>query len=103
MKQGEVTQVYAPDLAFEFLIYLDLDTIDEYRTIYGVFDFLGDVGGLLDLFTLFAERLLALIGWLVGSDLNIYLASHLFKTESKTKRINRSINNDPALHLIESR
>ena len=66
-------------------MYTSLDTVEQYRTIYGVFDFLGDVGGLLDLFRLAAELLLKLIAGVFGSNLNLFLIHKLFRSDPKSK------------------
>ena len=43
-----------PDSVIDIILVLNLDTVTQYRSIYGFFDFLADVGGLLDLFLRFA-------------------------------------------------
>ena len=58
---------------------LNLNIVTQSRSIYGFFDFLGDVGGLLDLFRLFAELLVSLVAWIFGSNFDSYLITHLFK------------------------
>ena len=85
-------------------IYLDLDTVTEMRTIYGVFDFLGDVGGLLDLLQLFAGIIVRLFAWVAGSNLNIFLIETLFKKDQKRKADISFIREaDPLLDQIKQR
>ena len=55
--EGDITKGADPNAPISLIIFLNLETITQSRTIYGVFDFLGDVGGLLDLFRLAAELL----------------------------------------------
>ena len=86
------------------VIYLDLDTVTEMRTIYGVFDFLGDVGGLLDLLQLFAGMLVQFFAWLFGSNLNFFLIENLFKRDQKRKpELSFNRESDPVLEQVRQR
>ena len=60
---------------------MDLDKVSHMRSIYGVWDFLGDVGGLFDMLRLLAEPIVAFLSVLFGSGLERYLLSALFKKE----------------------
>ena len=71
------------------MLELNKDTITQYRSIYSFFDFLGDVGGLLDLFLRFAQFLVTLTAWLVGNDLTLFLISSLFKSKGTKKPIGK--------------
>ena len=55
------------------------------RTIYGVWDFLGDVGGLFDMLRLIALHIISLSESLFGNGLSRYLIAALFKTENKKR------------------
>ena len=58
---------------------MSTDRVIYSRSIYGVWDFLGDVGGLFDMLRLLAEPVLALTSILFGSGLERYLISAIFK------------------------
>ena len=69
---------------------MGIDRISYSRAIYGVWDFLGDVGGLYDMLRLLAEPILAIISVLVGSGLDRFLIRSLFKKE-KNFRLNEDV------------
>ena len=71
----------------EFLIgyQIGLDIRKHTRAIYGVWDFLGDVGGLFDMLKLLAEPIIALSTALFGNGLSRFLTSSLFKIEKRHK------------------
>ena len=106
MKESEIRTNYTSrkDMVANMLILLELDTVTEMRTIYGVFDFLGDVGGLLDLLQLFAGINVRLFAWVAGSNLNIFLIETLFKKDQKRKaEISFTREADPVLDQIRQR
>ena len=59
------------------------DQVMHTRAIYGVWDFLGDVGGLKDMLMLLAEPVVALFTALFGNGLDRYLVSILFKKKNR--------------------
>ena len=61
------------------------DVIYNNRSIYGVWDFLGDVGGLFDMLKHLTELMFALSSYLFGSNMNRYIYSALFKTKTNFK------------------
>ena len=81
INEDTTSKPFAPNIVCSWWFNLSLDVVNHSRTIYGIFDFLGDVGGLLDLFRLFAEIIIALFAWLVGSNLQFFLIANLFKTK----------------------
>ena len=78
----------------DLFIHLNLNTVEQSRSIYSFFDFLGDVGGLLDLFVLFAELLVSVVAWIFGSNFDSYLIANLFKTVTQKKRNDTIRSND---------
>ena len=69
----------APNEAASIWFSLSLDMVTESRTVYGVFDLLGDVGGLFDMLKLVSEIFLYLITVVFGSNLDIFMIRRLFK------------------------
>ena len=69
-------------------VSLSLDTISENRRIYGIFDLCADIGGLLDIFQIFAQKVFVVLTWLIGSDFEFFLISRIFKR--KLKRTSQS-------------
>ena len=52
---------------------MDSDIVLHSRSIYSVWDFLGDIGGLFDMLKLLAEPILAITTTILGSGLDRYL------------------------------
>ena len=69
-----------------------MDRINHTRSIYGVWDLLSDIGGLFDILRLIAGPITALSTALLGSGLDRYLISALFKKDKKPKRVDHSVN-----------
>ena len=63
---------------FELKHYKTFNT----RTVYSIWDFLGDVGGLFDMLARLGGLLAAAISRLSGSGLSMYLITSLFKIET---------------------
>ena len=72
-----------PHAYITFYVNLSFDTITENRRIYGVFDLLADIGGLLDSLQILSRNLFVLITWLFGSEFQFLLISRIFKLQSK--------------------
>ena len=58
---------------------MSLDTIVHNRTIYNVFDWLGDIGGLLGILSSIGMFLMSTLTFCVGSQMEKYLITDLFK------------------------
>ena len=67
------------------------------RSIYTIWDFLGDVGGLFDMIRLLAAPLVSLSSAILGTGLHRYLISALFKVERRLKP------NEPLITHIRKR
>ena len=63
------------------MIHLAPAVINHTRTIYSGLDFLGEVGGLLDMLRYVVNSLLYLTSLLYGSGLDAYLIRSLFKVD----------------------
>ena len=61
------------------------DTTLHSRSIYTVWDFLGDVGGLFDMIRLLTQPIVTLSSALLGTGLHRFLISALFKIERRQK------------------
>ena len=64
---------------------MDTDIVEYRRSIYTVWDFLGDVGGLYDMLKLLAQPVLAFSSLLLGSGLDQYLVESIFKVQKKMR------------------
>ena len=64
---------------------MSLDRVIHTRTIYSVWDFFGDVGGLFDMLKLLAQPIVAFTTLLFSSGLDHYLIQALFKRETRFK------------------
>ena len=71
------------------------------RTIYGVLDFLGDVGGLSDALLTIGSALVALIELVIGNSLTKFLLSNIFEQDNSHKITTKS--NKSRLLLISKR
>ena len=71
---------------------MSLDKIYHTRSIYGIWDLLGDIGGLFDMLRFIAGPITALSTSLLGFGLDQYLISALFKKDKKPKRADHSAN-----------
>ena len=60
---------------------MSFDKTQYTRTIYGFFDWLGDVGGLNDMLFLVGAQISGCISFLAGSGLNRLLVYNIFKTD----------------------
>ena len=68
------------------------DTVEYQREVYTIWDLFGDVGGLLEVTTIFGGFLMATVSALTGSNLDTYLLSKLFFVEKKrstSKKVSR--------------
>ena len=59
------------------------------RSIYSFFDWLGDVGGLLDGFRLIGVIVMYFYTFIIGNPLNAFLVNSIFKREH---RLNKTVN-----------
>ena len=75
----------------------DQDIYQHKRTIYTVWDWLGDIGGLFDMLKLLAKPMLKFYSLIFGSGLEAFLIKSLFKVQRK---VNDKTN---ALNLIKKR
>ena len=73
---------------------MGLDRIEHTRSIYTMWDFLGDVGGLFDMLRLLAEPLVKMFSVIFGSRLDRFLLAALFKKERR-----RNPNEDVLTHV----
>ena len=75
--EGATTQ----NAFLDFVFLMSTDQTIHSRSIYTVWDFLGDVGGLFDMVKLLIQPLVTLSSALLGTGLHRYLISALFKRE----------------------
>ena len=78
---------------------MSLDETTYLRTIYGFFDWLGDVGGLNDMLFLLGGQIFAFISYFVGSGLNRYLIYNIFMTEEPKHKRSKLYSNDVMEHI----
>ena len=62
---------------------MSLDIIEHSRSVYSVWDLLGDIGGLFDMLRLIVTPILTLIITAIGNSLDSFIVSSLFKNESR--------------------
>ena len=67
---------------------MTLDVISHSRSIYTVWDFAGDVGGLFDMLKLIGEVLISLMTMIFGSSLNKHMLEKLYRLDKQSKRQN---------------
>lgn len=65
---------------------INLDKIKHSRSVYTLWDMLGDIGGLFGILQLFARHLLSLIATVFGSGVDRYLTSKLFKKQPHSEQ-----------------
>ena len=70
---------------FQLRIYLSADLNEIKRSIYTIWDLLGDVGGLLEMLKLLASPLVTMFTLLSGAGLEKYIHESLFKVQRKSK------------------
>ena len=75
------------------MVGLNFDSVTETRQIYTIWDFLGEVGGLMDMLKLIGQPLISLIHIIFGSGLSRLLFRSLFMVQCKNSK------NDLLLHL----
>ena len=91
------------------IFQINLDRVYYSRNIYGVWDLLGDVGGLFDMLKLIASPITVLFTMLFRTGLSNYLLTALFQIEKKrTENTNEDIlthikQREPAIIKICSR
>ena len=73
------------DILFAFDFKLSLDQTRQKRSIYTLFDVLGDVGGLLDGLRLLGGILMSIYTFIIGSPLKAFLVTSLFKRSKVSK------------------
>ena len=64
-------------------VYLLLDLKAQSRQIYTFWDFLGDVGGLMDMFILLGSPVAAVLQFFFGNSLNKLLIESIFSVQRK--------------------
>ena len=73
---------------------MDLYRVSNQRSVYTIWDWMGDIGGLYGSLFLIGDQALALITYLFGDSLSLKLISTIFKEEaSKRHRSSRSLLN----------
>ena len=70
----------------ELHISPDVDVKVYKRSIYNVFDWLGDIGGLLDALTAFGGIIISLFTFVRGDQLEAFLLSTVYKKDAKRSR-----------------
>ena len=65
-----------------FQIIMSLDTVVHNRVIYNVFDWLGDIGGLLGILASLGGVLMSMLTYCFGSKMDRFLTGKLFKFET---------------------
>ena len=60
------------------IISLEEDAILEVRTIYTIWDVLGDIGGLIDMLVLLGKPLIHLVNFTLGLGIRKFLTESLF-------------------------
>ena len=63
-----------------------MDVITHNRSIYTLWDFFGDVGGLFDMLKLISQTLLSFVYSIIGSGLDKFLLERLFTLDKKRNR-----------------
>ena len=71
--------------ALKLLIMASNDVKENSRSIYTIWDLLGDVGGLYDMLKLISQAVVSLYSMTVFSDLDSFLHESLFSVQRKTK------------------
>ena len=62
----------------DFFIGLSEDAVQTVRSVYTIWDVLGDIGGLIDMFKILAQPLVALSNLLIGSGMARFLLQAIF-------------------------
>ena len=62
---------------------MSTDAINTVRSVYTVWDVLGDIGGLIDMFKILAQPLVDFINTLVGTGLTRFLLQAIFVKQGK--------------------
>ena len=65
------------------IIEQDFTTVEYTRSIYTVWDLLGDIGGLFDMMKQIASPLISFLSFILGSGLETHLIQLLFKVQKK--------------------
>ena len=77
-KKGDIN--YDPEFFMSYYVGLRFGAVVETRQIYTLWEFLGDVGGLVDMLTLLGSPIFSFIQLILGSSLNRLLIKSIFKT-----------------------
>ena len=70
---------------FNVDIRMNLDTVAYFRSVYNIWNWLGDIGGLFGSLYFFGDLLNSLISLATGNGLTVYLIKHLYKFEAPKK------------------
>ena len=63
---------------------MSVDAVQTVRNVYTIWDVLGDVGGLIDMFRILALPIVTFANMLVGTGLTRFLLQAIFFNQSKT-------------------
>lgn len=70
------------DLVMRLEFEMSTDEITNSRSVYTFFDFLGDVGGLLDMLIIFAKLISSFASAVSGSAIHVFMIKRLFYRSS---------------------
>ena len=79
-------------LALQFEFKHSRNIIEHKREIYGILDFLGDVGGLSDALFPVGSILISLLHLFTGNQFTSYLLANIFEQDNSHKNVNLTKN-----------
>ena len=68
---------------FWFELYLDPDVKEYKRSIYTIWDVLGNIGGLFDMLKLLSSPIITFCTFIVGTGIDNHLIQSVFKLQKK--------------------